>query len=115
MTYKIRRFKSKTQVHKRIKTDKNLQLEKKIQDLELKLEKLNSEFLWKSYELEKIKSLKDIEKEINSIIISILVNNTDNKLYHNVVLIDTLINHLTTKLLDVYYLFNSAIQWQSNK
>ncbi|BAZ16756.1 hypothetical protein NIES4071_86340 [Calothrix sp. NIES-4071] len=104
MTYKIRRFKSKTQVCRRIQTNKTLQLQKEIHTLKSEIENLTLELRCKSSEMKEIKSSRDIEREINSLIMSVFIINTDeNKLNDNLAVLDMLINNLTKKILDFSY------------
>lgn len=105
MTYKIRRFKTKIQAVKGLETSKTVQLQKEIHTLNSKIENLNLELRCKSCELEQIKFSKEIDKEVNSLIMSVFTSDTDeDKFNENLAVLDTLMNNLTRQLLDVFYL-----------
>jgi hypothetical protein len=104
MTYKIRRSNSRIKVFKGIENNQIRQHQKVIEILKLEIENLNLELHCKIYELEYIKSSRDIENEVNSLVISVLLNSSDeHELSKKLVELDKLINNLINKLLDGLY------------
>ncbi|BAZ16925.1 hypothetical protein NIES4071_88030 [Calothrix sp. NIES-4071] len=105
MTYKIRRFKSKVQACKGMETNTSGQLRKQILTLKSEIENLTLELRCQSFEMAQIKSSRDVEREINSLIMSVFVSNSDeNQLNDNLASLDVLINTFSRKLLDVFHL-----------
>jgi hypothetical protein len=113
MFYKIRRLKSHLKVCRSIKAEKSWQLEETVEILKEKVESLNLELRYKSYELEKMKQSRCIEQEVYTLISSSLQNLDDeNELAKNLLACDRLINKILAELFDAIYLYNSVEKQQ---
>jgi hypothetical protein len=113
MSYKIRRLKSHLKVCRSIKAEKSWQLEETVEILKEKVESLNLELRYKSYELEKMKQSRCMEQEVYALITSSLQNIDDaNELAKNLLACDRLINKVLAELFDAIYLYNSVEEQQ---
>lgn len=111
MSYKIRRSKSHVQVFRRVETNKNWQHQKVIDNLKSKIENLNLELHCKTYELQYLKSSRDIENQVYHLILLILINSdNDHELSKSLVELDKVMSHLINDLLDVCYNFKYSAE-----
>lgn len=117
MTYKIRRSKSRqVQVFRGIETNQTSQHENVIDKLKSKIENLNLELRCKTYELESIKTSRDIENEVYSLIIETLLNSDkEHELSNKLVALDKLINNVINELINVFYTSEYSARKQQYK
>lgn len=105
MYYKIRRrSKSQVKASRDIEANQSRQYQNVVEILKSEIENLNIELRCKTHELEYIKSSRDIEQEVYSLIISTLLNSDDDsELSKRLGELDNLLNNLTNDLLDVFH------------
>lgn len=116
MTYKIRRSNTQVQVSRGIKTNASRQDKKVINNLESKIEKLNLELRYKTYELESIKSSRGIENEVYYLIILTLLNSDkEHELSNRLVALDKLINNFINELINVFCISEYSARKQQYK
>ncbi len=116
MSYKIRRSKSKIKVSMGIETNQSQQHQNVVDILKSEIENMNLELRCKTYELEYIRSSREIENEIYSLIISVLLSgDDDDELSSKLVTLDQVINNLINELLDVFYTSKYSTRQQQYK
>ena len=113
MSYKIRRLKSHLKACRSIEAEKSWQLQERVEILKEKIESLNLELRYKTYELEKMKQSRYMEHEVYTLITSMLQNIDDaNELAKNLLACDRLINKVLSELFDAIYMYNSLQEQQ---